>query len=211
MARSTQFLDWKAPANLAPADLKSENARAMAFVTLLSMECSSMLTYYINYCKGIQKTSETNGALSPEKLGLQREAVKELVCQSIYVTLADQAEPDVPDWLKHFGLTCWALADELIPQPSSQSILDKYANIGLVDDNYQATSFNLCMKLGLGETRPNALLFLGEMMQYRQGERNRLLHLSLTEPEAKLDGIIANYGNEPKEDLIPEFSIDDMT
>lgn len=210
MARSRQFLDWKAPSSLAPTDLQSENARAMAFTTLLSMECSSMLTYYVNFCKGIETTSETNGALSPEKLGQQREAVKELVCQSIYITLADQANPDVPDWLKHFGLTCWALADELIAEPTSQSILDKYADIALVDDNYQATSFNICMKLGLGNTKPNALIFLGQLMQNREPERNRLLHLCLTETEAKLDALISNYGNEPKEDLIPEFSIDDL-
>jgi len=201
---SVSYENWIASNDLAPTDKEQMRRRALYYATAISMDCAEMLSVYMAHCKGA-KFHERNGAMTEPKIEENKRAIKELVCQSIYLMLVEQGGNECPNWLKEFARWSWAAADKLMSEPSSKSVMDKYKSFAGIEDNCQATSFNLCSQLALGDTKPDALVMLGQLLEARKEERIKHLSIALSE---SLDSLDKRIAGPEKRKLIPDISFD---
>ncbi|HEY9788482.1 MAG TPA: hypothetical protein V6D17_24040 [Candidatus Obscuribacterales bacterium] len=173
---------------VAPDDPQELRHRALYYATVLGVRCVKLVTEYVDYCLSPSETGEKpefkRSDLSQE---VHHEAVKELLGLSIWLTMVDQLGGNVPKWLREFFLECWALADKLYPKPSSREIMQTYNTNLRVKDVCQSISSRLCYKLGLGNTKGDACLILGELLWEAGPVRADLLLFSLSQPLEVLD------------------------
>ncbi|HEY9786488.1 MAG TPA: hypothetical protein V6D17_13860 [Candidatus Obscuribacterales bacterium] len=177
------------PSTAVPPKTDQELAeRALFFATALGMECTRTIRQYIMHCEEGADTNNKNAASQLTKDEFA-EAVKEILCLSIWLTLYEHAEPteDAPEWFKTLLLDAFGFSDRLYPTPQAKDMMGKY-NLGQgIETACEMASMNICHKLKLGNTSPDASLHLAKMLMEDESKRAELLKIALTDPLADLD------------------------
>lgn len=175
--------------------------RSFWFATALGIDCANVLTAYANYCQNISNGSAEeqlksivsieNGRTVDKEgndfLKKREIAVKEMICQSIFMTLLEQGGIDAPEWMSTFAMQAWQAADRIYAEPTSKEVMDKYKDLKTVEDNAQATSASICLSLGLGNSKEDAMVRLGWLLQMRRKNRMNLLHTALSARPQELE------------------------
>ncbi len=178
----------------APATERESAERALFFATINGMESTRLLREYMNVCEQEFHSNDANtGKPLPEVTQEEfAEAVKELLCFSIWLALYEHAEAaaDPPEWFKIFILQSIGLSDKLYPTPSATEVGDKYPLSEGVEMACQLLSMNMAHKLKLGATAPGASLHLASLVQNNERVRAELMAIALTETIESLDNII---------------------
>jgi len=178
----------------APATERESAERALFFATINGMESTRLLREYMNVCEQEFHSNEANKNLPLPEVTQDEfaEAVKELLCFSIWLALYEHAEAqaDPPEWFKIFILQSIGLSDKLYPTPTATEVGDKYPLSEGVFMACQLLSMNMAHKLKLGATAPGASLHLAALVQNNEQIRAELMYLALTEPISSLDNII---------------------
>lgn len=173
-----------------PANENDRRMRALYFATALGVKSVRLVGEWIDYCLKPGSFGKPDFDRDTLEKELHHEAVKELLGLSIWLTMVDQLDSEVPKWLRDFFVDCWWASDELYPQPSSRNIMREYqGNLG-VKEVCRAVSSKLCHKLGLGSTKGDAPLVLGEMLWEAGPSRADLLVFALSQPLDALDNDI---------------------
>lgn len=171
-----------------PADERDRWRRALYFSTAVGIRCLDLLSDYMRYCLRPNRMGESpDYPLTENSSEIHHEAVKELLGLSIWLTMVDQLEGEVPYWLREFFIDCWSAADKLYPDPSSQEIMTLYENQLGVDKVCEAVSSRLCYKLELEDTKGDACIKLGEMLRDNGKTRADLLFYALSADHGALD------------------------
>jgi len=174
--------------NHQPEDERDRWRRALYFSTAIGIRCLDLLADYMRYCLRPNQMGEApDYPISDESAEVHHQAVKELLGLSIWLTMVDQLEGDVPLWLREFFIDCWSAADKLYPAPSSQEIMTLYENQLGVDKVCEAVSSRLCYKLELEDTKGDACIKLGEMLRDNGKARADLLFYALSANHEALD------------------------
>jgi len=171
-----------------PLDQQDRWRRALYFSTAIGIRCLDLLSDYMRYCLRPNRMGQTPDYAVTEKAAeIHHEAVKELLGLSIWLTMVDQLQGDVPRWLRDFFLDCWAAADKLYPDPSSREIMALYEEEYGVEKVCDAVASRLCYKLNLEDTKGDACIKLGEMLQSAGPARADLLFYALSASLEALD------------------------
>ncbi|HNB25265.1 MAG TPA: hypothetical protein PKZ32_22780 [Candidatus Melainabacteria bacterium] len=179
-----------------PTDESDRWRRALYFSTAIGIRCLDLLSDYMRYCLRPNTMGETpDYSMSEKSPEIHHQAVKELLGLSIWLTMVDQLQGDVPLWLREFFIDCWAAADKLYPCPSSQEIMTLYENQLGADKICEAVSSRLCYKLELEDTKGDACIKLGEMLQENGKARADLLFYALSAKHDALDKSIDQLKN----------------
>lgn len=174
-----------------PADEIDRKSRALYFATALGVRSVRIVREWMDYCLSPGSYgNEPDYDRSLLKEELHHESVKELLGLSIWLTMVDQLESEVPQWLRDFFIDCWWAADELYPQPSSREIMRQYYGHLSVKEVCSAVSASLCERLGLGGTKGDAFMVLGEMLWEAGPARADLLRFALRKTLEELDADI---------------------
>jgi hypothetical protein len=171
-----------------PADERDRWRRALYFSTAVGIRCLDLLSDYMRYCLRPNRMGEKpDYPVTENSAEVHHEAVKELLGLSIWLTMVDQLEGEVPYWLREFFIDCWSAADKLYPDPSSQEIMTLYENQLGVDKVCETVSSRLCYKLELEDTKGDACIKLGEMLRDNGKTRADLLFYALSADHEALD------------------------
>lgn len=174
--------------NHRPEDERDRWRRALYFSTAIGIRCLDLLSDYMRYCLRPNQMGEApDYPINAESAEVHHQAVKELLGLSIWLTMVDQLEGDVPHWLREFFIVCWAAADKLYPEPSSQEIMTLYENQLGSEKVCEAVSSKLCYKLELEDTKGDACIKLGEMLRDNGKARADLLFYALSAKHDALD------------------------
>jgi len=177
-----------------PESERESAERALFFATINGMESTRLLREYMNFCEQEFHANEANKDKPLPEVTQDEfaEAVKELLCFSIWLALYEHAEAhvDPPEWFKIFILQSIGLSDKLYPTPTATEVGDKYPLAEGVFMACQLLSMNMAHKLKLGATAPAASLHLASLVQNNEQVRAELMFIALTEPIASLDNII---------------------
>lgn len=174
--------------NHRPEDERDRWRRALYFSTAIGIRCLDLLSDYMRYCLRPNQMGEApDYPINAESAEVHHQAVKELLGLSIWLTMVDQLEGDVPHWLREFFIDCWAAADKLYPEPSSQEIMTLYENQLGSEKVCEAVSSKLCYKLELEDTKGDACIKLGEMLRDNGKARADLLFYALSAKHDALD------------------------
>lgn len=184
-----------------PATERESAERALFFATINGMESTRLLREYMNVCEQEFHSNEANKNVPLPEVSQEEfaEAVKELLCFSIWLALYEHAEAqaDPPEWFKVFILQSIGLSDKLYAIPSATEVGDKYPLSEGVEMACQLLSMNMAHKLKLGATAPAASLHLSSLVQNNERVRAELMHISLTESIESLDNIIHESSSMP--------------
>lgn len=182
--------------NHRPADELDRWRRALYFSTAIGIRCLDLLSDYMRYCLRPNRMGETpDYPINEQAAEVHHQAVKELLGLSIWLTMVDQLDGEVPLWLREFFIDCWAAADRLYPDPSSQEIMTLYENQLGVDKVCEAVASRLCYKLELEDTKGDACIKLGEMLRDNGKARADLLFYALSAGHDALDKSIDQLKN----------------
>lgn len=178
----------------APATERESAERALFFATINGMESTRLLREYMNVCEQEFRSNAANSNTPLPEVTQEEfaEAVKELLCFSIWLALYEhaEAEADPPEWFKIFILQSIGLSDKLYAIPSATEVGDKYPLSEGVEMACQLLSMNMAHKLKLGATAPGASLHLASLVQNNEQVRAELMRIALTETIESLDNII---------------------
>lgn len=184
-----------------PASDRESAERALFFATINGMESTRLLREYMNVCEQEFHANEANKNVPLPEVTQDEfaEAVKELLCFSIWLALYEHAEAhaDPPEWFKVYILQSIGLSDKLYPTPSASEVGDKYPLAEGVDMACQLLSMNMAHKLKLGATAPAASLHLASLVQNNESVRAELMFIALTESIESLDNIIHQSSGTP--------------
>lgn len=170
--------------------------RSLYFSTAVGIRCLDLLSDYMRYCLRPNRMGESpDYPVTESSTELHHQAVKELIGLSIWLTMVDQLDGEVPQWLREFFIDCWAAADKLYPEPSSQEIMTIYEDALGAESVCEAVSKRLCYKLELEDTKGDACLKLGEMLQEVGAARADLLFYALSATHDALDKSIEQLKN----------------
>lgn len=162
--------------------------RALYFSTALGIRCLDLLSDYMRYClRPNQQGMLPEYERDESNVTTHHQAVKELIGLSIWLTLVDQLKSDVPPWLRDFFLDCWSAADKLYPEPSSHEIMNLYEDKVGTAKICESVSSRLCYKLKLEDTKGDACIKLGEMLEKAGPIRSDLLLYAMSAPLDALD------------------------
>lgn len=171
-----------------PATERELVERALFFATALGMECTHLVRAYIAYCEDNSGPDAQQPEISKDGFS---EAVKESLCLCIWLTLYEHAETeDSPEWFKTFLAEALTLCDRLYPTPTAKELMGKYKLSDGVELACQLASMNVCHRLQLGSTAPDASIHLASMLLASENRRAELLKLSLTLSVPQLDQMI---------------------
>lgn len=178
----------------APENERESAERALFFATITGMESTRLLREYMDVCEKEFHANEASKNIPMPEISQEEfaEAVKELLCFSIWLTLFEHAEvsADPPEWFKLFILQSIGLSDKLYAIPGAAEVGDKYPLAEGIELSCQLLSMNMAHKLKLGATAPGASLHLGTLIQDNEKVRAELMYLALTESIPSLDAII---------------------
>lgn len=190
------------PSTATPPATERESAeRALFFATINGMESTRLLREYMNVCEQEFHANDANKNVPLPEVTQDEfaEAVKELLCFSIWLALYEHAEADAdpPEWFKIFILQAIGLSDKLYANPGATEVGDKYPLSEGVDLACMLLSMNMAHKLKLGATAPGASLHLASLVQNNERVRAELMYIALTESIASLDNIIHESSGMP--------------
>jgi hypothetical protein len=124
------------------------------------------------------------------------QAAKEVLTINIWLTLLESCGDVVPEWYRTFTHNAFRASDELAKEPSVADVFESYPVESGIIATLQTISLNLCHKLDLGATRPEAVLALGDLIFDSASQRLGLLEYSLCQPMLTLDTWVADLTHE---------------
>jgi hypothetical protein len=166
-----------------PQTPRDEADRALFFATALGVHCSRTLKEYVEHCE----QGVSGGYKSDLNSAEFNNSVKELLSISIWLTLFEHDDGANVEWFKEFIIKSLNFADRLHPEPTSRSVMQSYDFGEGVMDTCQLASMNICHRLRLGATAPDAALHLGMLLMNAAPTRDELLRFSLTKTLDELD------------------------
>lgn len=174
--------------NCQPSDEQDRWHRALYFSTAVGIRCLDLLSDYMRYCLRPNRMGESpDYPITDDSAEVHHQAVKELLGLSIWLTMVDQLDGDVPLWLREFFIDCWSAADRLYPEPTSQEIMQIYEDELSPLNVCEAVSSRLCYKLELEDTKGDACIRLGEMLREAGPARADFLFYALSAKHDALD------------------------
>ncbi len=185
--RHIDALDQYRPAN----DRDSLN-RAVFFATAMAALSANTLTSYIGFCLA----AKPDAALFPTRERVFNRAAKEILTINIWLTLLESCGEVVPDWFREFTHSAFRAADELAKEPKVADIFEFYPIDAGMIATLQTLSLNLCHKLDLGSSRPEAVLALADLIAESASLRHGLLQYSLCQTLDTLDAWVADLSAE---------------
>ena len=162
--------------------------RAIFFATATAALSANILTNYIRYCLA----AHPDDALFPTREKVFNRAAKEILTINIWLTLLESCGEIIPEWYRNFTHSAFRAADELAKEPKVADIFEFYPIDAGMIATLQTLSLNLCHKLDLGDTRPEAVLALGDLIFESATQRQGLLQYSLCQPLITLDTWVAD-------------------
>ena len=182
-ARSQDFVSDR----LKPKNQEESAQRALFLATALALAVSRLLNEYVNHCSKshLAKTG------SPLELGFAQEqfnaVAKEILSVSVWLSIFENIDDELPDWLKAMIVQCLRLADRLRENPTSKEVMNKYDMTIGVAPTCELLSINVCSALNLGATADDALVYLRDRLLNDAQLRRQYLYWALTEPIEELD------------------------
>jgi hypothetical protein len=168
-------------------DIKQMHRRALIFATALGINCSRLLATYVEHCRS-QSLLGPSASLEMEQDNFSY-CVKTLMCVSIWLVLMEQ-EVEVPKELRRFALESMNLTDRLYGEPPAKQVMMDYDLTTGATGLEESVSFKICLRLNLGNTAPDALVKLQEMLKQARPAREVILLQCLTKPLDELDRMI---------------------
>ncbi|MBS1989072.1 MAG: hypothetical protein JSS83_01070 [Cyanobacteria bacterium SZAS LIN-3] len=175
-----------------PRDERDSLDRAIFFATATAALSANILTSYIKFCL----VSFPDENVFPTRERTFNRAAKEILTINIWLTMLETCGDVIPEWYRNFIHSAFRAADELAKEPPVADIFEFYPIDAGMIATLQTLSLNLCHKLDLGATRPEAVLALGDLMFDSADRRHGLLQFSLTQPLLTLDAWVADLGTE---------------
>ncbi|MBU6453884.1 MAG: hypothetical protein KGS72_19045 [Cyanobacteria bacterium REEB67] len=166
--------------------------RAIFFATATAALSANILTNYIRYCLATQPDDSS----FPTREKTFNQAAKEILTINIWLTLLESCGEVVPEWYRTFTHNAFRAADELAKEPAVSDVFETYPVEAGIIATLQTLSLNLCHKLDLGASRPEAVLALGDLIFDSAAQRIGLLEFSLRQPMLTLDTWVADLTNE---------------
>ncbi len=197
---------WRVSFDLEPKSREDRWERAIFFATIISIECARLLVHCLNYC---QAGAGAKGSQSQGDMVRRREALKEITCQSIFLSLVEQDGIDAPAWLKEFVADSLAVSDKICAQPQSETIQKKYAAASGIEGNCLSTALNVCHYLAMGEKKEDAVIYLSDCLKEQAPLRAACLSFALKASLSDRDQVIKDAGG--KQEEFPDFQISDFT
>jgi hypothetical protein len=175
-----------------PSSERDSLDRAIFFATATAALSANILTNYIRYCLAAQP----DDALFPTREKVFNRAAKEILTINIWLTLLESCDEIVPEWYREFTHSAFRASDELTTEPKVADIFEFYPIDAGIIATLQTLSLNLCHKLDLGASRPEAVLALGDLIFDSARQRQGLLQFSLCQPLLTLDTWVAELSTE---------------
>jgi len=175
-----------------PQDDRDSMERAIFFATATAALSANILTNYIRFC--LVPMADENAFPTRERTF--NRAAKEILTINIWLTLLESCGDVIPEWYRTFIHNAFRASDELAKEPPVADIFEFYPIDAGMIATLQTLSLNLCHKLDLGATRPEAVLALGDLIFDSAERRQGLLKFSLCEPILTLDAWVADLGKE---------------
>ncbi len=174
-----------------PVDDRDGWERAVFLATAMAALSSNILSSYIRYC--LDGGKEGSVVLPFEVADANyTQTTKEILTFNLWLVICEECGPEVPPWFRDFIYTAFQVADQLSQEPSVKSIFEQYPlDHGPIAVS-QALSMIVCHRLGLGATKAEAALALGDFILDCSARRQDLLKFSLTESIMALDAWIAD-------------------
>jgi hypothetical protein len=166
--------------------------RAIFFATAMGALSANILTNYIRYCLA----AHADEALFPTRERVFNRAAKEILTINIWLTLLESCGEVIPEWYRNFTHSAFRAADELAKEPQVSDVFEFYPIDAGMIATLQTLSLNLCHKLDLGASRPEAVLALGDLIFDSAAQRQGLLQFSLCQPLITLDTWVADLTTE---------------
>lgn len=174
-------------ASLKPADDDQLWQRGVFLATAIASLSSNTLSSYIRYC--LQATGDAESFQLDDLL--YQTATKEILTLNLWLCLAEDYDSDMPEWFNQFILSALTVADMLVSQPTNKQVLAMYPTEMGFQGMTQSLSLVLSHKLGLGSTRPEAALALGDLILECKERRQSLVLFALREAMMTLDVWVA--------------------
>jgi hypothetical protein len=175
-----------------PSGERDSLDRAIFFATATAALSANILTNYIRYCLATQPDVSS----FPTREKTFNQAAKEILTINIWLTLLESCGEVVPEWYRTFTHNAFRAADELAKEPAVSDVFEAYPVEAGIIATLQTLSLNLCHKLDLGASRPEAVLALGDLIFDSAAQRIGLLEFSLRQPMLTLDTWVADLTNE---------------
>ena len=175
-----------------PSDDRDNADRAIFFATATAALSANILTNYIRYCLSAQPDQSA----FPTREKIFNAAAKEIMTINIWLTLLESCGEIVPEWYRNFTHNAFRAADELAKEPAVADVFTNYPVEAGIIATLQTLSLNLCHKLDLGASRPEAVLALGDLIFDSAEQRQGLLQYSLCQPMLTLDTWVADLTTE---------------
>ena len=148
------------------------NKRSLIWTMKLGRFAKIIFNNYLNHCNyDIAQPNET------AKQNLFQGTVKEILTILIWLSIIEiKQEFIIGDWLKSLVLEAFAISDVMQPIPGSYDIMNKY---NLTHDGFETAtqlSINLCNLYELGNSTPDALVFLSNEIMATSPKRKEFLN-----------------------------------
>jgi hypothetical protein len=188
MSEQPDLMSVVSAARTTLADDKQRFRRALAFATALGLQCSNLLTTYIEHCRNQALPGATEPSITQSEFSY---CVKTLMCVSLWLVLLEQ-QVNVPEEMRVFVLDAMNLTDRLYDLPPAKLVMTSYDVSSGPQTIRESASFDICLRLNLGSTAPDALVQLAEVLKKVRPAREQLLRLCLTKTVDELDQMIAS-------------------
>lgn len=174
-----------------PTDERDGWERAVFLSTAMAALSSNILSSYIRYCLegGEEGTVPLPFEVADASYNL---TTKEILTLNLWLIICEQCGAEVPEWFRDYIYTTFQVADELCEEPSVKTIFEQYPMESGPIAVSQALSMIVCHRLGLGATKAEAALALGDFILDCNTRRQNLLKFSLTESIMALDAWVAD-------------------
>ncbi|HEY9773255.1 MAG TPA: hypothetical protein V6C81_05550 [Planktothrix sp.] len=187
MSEQTDLMTTVKAARSSLQDNKERFRRALAFSTALGMQCSNLLTNYIEHCRDQAMSGSTDPFITQDEFAY---CVKTLMCVQLWLLLLEQ-QTDIPEEMRLFVLESMNLADRLYELPPAKLVMTSYDVTAGPQVIRESVSFNICLRLNLGGTAPDALVQLSEVLRDVRPHREQLMQMCLTKSLSDLDQMIS--------------------
>jgi len=179
-----------------PVDDRDGWERAVFLATAMAALSSNILSSYIRYC--LEGGKEGSVPLPFEVADASYAlTTKEILTFNLWLVICEECGAEVPPWFRDYIYTAFQVADQLSQEPTVKSIFEQYPMESGPIAVSQAMSMIVCHRLGLGATKAEAALALGDFILDCSGRRQDLLKFSLTESIMALDAWVADMKPQP--------------
>lgn len=174
-----------------PSDERDGWERAVFLSTSMAALSSNILASYVRYCLDGAKANSVAEPFAVVDADYTR-TTKEILTLGLWLMICEECGPKVPEWFQSYLYTAFQVADELCQEPTVTAIFETYPMDNGPIAVAQTLSMIVCHRLGLGATKAEAALALGDFILNCREKREDLLKFSLTESIMALDAWVAD-------------------